>query len=142
MMTERRHWLIAALLACSMPRPSLADDPVVIIVNKENTNPIDREFVVRVYTGAIRGWPDGSPVFALDQPEESEARQVFSAMVLGRSVANMRAIWSQNIFTGRGMPPKVTGADAEMKRLVATNRNAIGYIRASQVDASIRVAVR
>ncbi len=142
MMTERRHWLIAALLACSMPRPSLADDPVVIIVNKENTNPIDREFVVRVYTGAIRGWPDGSPVFALDQPEESEARQVFSATVLGRSVANMRAIWSQNIFTGRGMPPKVTGADAEMKRLVATNRNAIGYIRASQVDASIRVAVR
>lgn len=120
--------------------PSLADD-IVIIVNKDNLNPVDREFVIRVYTGSIRGWPDGSPVFALDQPEDSETRQQF-AVYLGKSVANLRAIWSQNIFTGRGMPPKVTTPDSEMKHLVATNRNAIGYIRASQLDASVRVIAR
>ena len=121
--------------------PCQADD-IVVIVHKENLNPVDREFVVRVYTGSIRGWPDGSPVFALDQPEDSETRQQFATSVLGKSVANLRAIWSQNIFTGRGMPPKVTSPDSEMKRLVATNRNAIGYIRASQLDASVRAIPR
>jgi hypothetical protein len=54
----------------------------------------------------------------------------------------MRAIWSQNIFTGKGMPPRVVSLDAEMKRLVATNRNAIGYIRTSQLDPTVRVIER
>lgn len=132
---------IAAACAACLAVPCLAQD-IVIIVNKDNTNPVDREFVIRVYTGAIRGWPDGSPVFALDQPEDSEARQLFATTVLGKSVANLRAIWSQNIFTGRGMPPKVTSPDSEMKHLVATNRNAIGYIKASQLDGTVKAIPR
>ncbi len=114
----------------------------MIIVNNDNTFPVDREFVVRVYTGTIKGWPDGSPVFALDQPDDSEARQLFCTTILRKSVANVRAIWSQNIFTGKAFPPRVTTADGEMKRIVANNRNAIGYIRASQVDSSVRVVAR
>ena len=42
-------------------------DQVVVIVNKDNPNHVDRAFVLRIYTGAVKGWPDGSPVFALDQ---------------------------------------------------------------------------
>jgi len=132
---------LALASAATLGAPCHADD-IVVIVNKDNLNKVDREFVIRVYTGSIRGWPDGSPVFALDQPEDSEARQLFATTILGKSVANLRAIWSQNIFTGRGMPPKVTSPDSEMKTLVATNRNAIGYIRASQLDASVRVIAR
>jgi hypothetical protein len=40
------------------------------------------------------------------------------------------------------MPPKVTAEDGEMKRIVAANRNAIGYIRASQIDKTVRVVGR
>ncbi len=129
----------SAFLACRTVR---AADEVVVILNRDNTQAIDRDFVVRVYTGTLKGWPDGSPVFALDQAEDSEARQTFCTTVLGRSVANVRAVWSQNIFTGKGFPPRVISGDAEMKRLVATNRNAIGYIRASQVDSTVRVLGR
>lgn len=120
---------------------ALAED-VVVIMNKDNPNTVDLAYVAKVYSGSLKAWPDGSPVFALDHPDDSELRATFTSVVLNRSVANMRAIWSQNIFTGKGLPPKVVSPDAEMKKLVATNRNAIGYVRASQVDSSVRVIER
>jgi ABC-type phosphate transport system substrate-binding protein len=128
-------WLVLA--ACVAAKAAAAGD-VIVIVNNDNPNPVDRAFVQRVYSGALRGWPDGNVVVALDQPEESVLRERFSVDVLGRSPAHMRALWSQNIFTGKGLPPKVAVADAEMKRYVAADRHAIGYISASQLDASVK----
>lgn len=133
--------LLLTVMSAIAPLSRAADD-IVIIVNKDNPNQIDRAFVVQVYTGAVKGWPDGSPVFALDQAEDAPARHLFCTTILGRSMANVRAIWSQNIFTGKGLPPRVAGVDAEMKQIVAANRHAIGYIRASAVDSSVRVVGR
>ncbi|MDZ7857332.1 phosphate ABC transporter substrate-binding protein [Sphaerotilus sp.] len=112
---------------------------VVVIVHKDNLNQIDAAYVAQIYTGVLKGWPDGTPVFTLDQMEDAPARKLFYTQIVGKSAAAMKAIWSQNIFAGKGLPPKIASPDAEMKRLVATNRNAIGYVLASQVDASVRV---
>jgi ABC-type phosphate transport system substrate-binding protein len=117
-------------------------DEVVVIVNKDNPNAVDVDFVRRIYTGSLRGWPDGSPVLAYDQSEDTEAREQFCAGVLRKSMANLKAIWSQNIFTGKGLPPRVASPDAEMKRAIASERNAIGYIRRSQLDDSVKVVAR
>jgi ABC-type phosphate transport system substrate-binding protein len=114
-------------------------DDVVVIVHKDNTSQIDAAYVAQIYTGTLKGWPDGTPVFALDQMEDTPARRQFYTQIVGKSAAAMKAIWSQNIFAGKGLPPKVASPDAEMKRLVATNRNAIGYVLATQADASVRV---
>jgi len=131
---------LALVLACGA---NLARaDEVVVIVNKDNTNVVDKQYVARLYTGAIKGWPDGSPAFPVDQMEGSDARVVFYATVVGKSQATMRAIWQQNIFSGNGLPPKIASPDTAMKALVATNRNAIGYILASQLDGSVRVIGR
>ena len=117
-------------------------DEIVIIVNKDNTNIVDSDFVVRVYIGRIKGWPDGTPVLVLDQPEDSSAREVFCTSVLHKSVSNVKAIWSQNIFTGKALPPRIESPDTAVKLAVAANRQAIGYIRTSQIDATVRVLGR
>jgi ABC-type phosphate transport system substrate-binding protein len=132
---------LLALLAVCLSTPVRAEQ-VVVIVHKDNPHSVDRQYVINIYTGATKGWPDGSPVFPLDQIEDSEARNLFYAQVVGRSPANMRALWTQNIFSGKGLPPKVASPDAEMRRIVATNRNAIGYIRASALDASVRAIIQ
>jgi ABC-type phosphate transport system substrate-binding protein len=119
-----------------------AADDVVVIINKDIPHIVDKDYVAGIYTGRIKGWPDGSPVFPLDQGESSPARAEFYATVVGRSQANIQALWAQNIFAGKGLPPKVATPGAEMKRLVATNRNAIGYIRASEVDDTVKVLLR
>jgi len=137
---RRASLLLGALMALCAARAHAED--VVIIVNKANLNAVDIEFVRRVYTGALKGWPDGTPVLAFDQSEDTESREQFSATVLRKSTANLKAIWSQNIFTGKAMPPRLASPDMEMKRVVAGDRHAIGYVRRSQLDDSVRVIER
>ena len=134
--------VLTPLLLLFAAQGAMAEDEVVVITNLENANVIDRAYVVKVYTGAVKGWPDGSPIFVLDYGQDSELRKIFYSRFIGKSPAAMRAIWSQNIFTGKAMPPRVTQEDSEMKRIVAGNRNAIGYIRASQIDRTIKVVDR
>jgi ABC-type phosphate transport system substrate-binding protein len=130
--------ILAILLPIAVGRAA-SEDKIVVVVHKENLNTVDLAFVAKIYSGSVRFWPDGSAVVALDQLEDSEARAVFTALVLNRTVANMRAIWAQNIFTGKGLPPKIIPSELDTKKLVANNRNAIAYVHASQVDASLRV---
>jgi ABC-type phosphate transport system substrate-binding protein len=137
--------LAALLVAASVPFSSLVAaeaDPVVVIVHKDNQQQLDVRFVAAVYTGRLKGWPDGSPVFPLDQDENSPAREIFFRQFVGKSVATMRAVWAQNIFSGKGLPPKIANPGPEMRRIVGNNRNAIGYIRLSEVDDSVRVLLR
>ena len=147
-MNNRRWWasllalLLAALALLDPLNAAAADDPVVVIIHKDNPHAIDRNYLAGIYTGRLKGWPDGSPVFSLDQSDGSSARETFYVQFVGRTVANMQAVWAQNIFSGKGLPPKIASPDSEMKRIVSTNRNAIGYIRASEVDDTVRVVLR
>lgn len=129
-------WTLLASAAFSMP--SCASD-IVIIVNKANVNAVDQTFVVKVYTGEAKNWPDGGPVFAIDQNENNPIRTDFNSRVLGKSLSNMKALWAQNIFTGKGLPPKVIDPDSEVKKAVSANKNAIGYVRATSVDDTVKI---
>ena len=133
---------MALVLVLALAGIDTRADEIVVIVNKDNTNIVETDFVVRVYIGRIKGWPDGTPVLVLDQPEDSSAREVFCQTVLRKSVPNVRAIWSQNIFTGKALPPRIESPDTAVKLAVAANRHAIGYIRMSQVDATVKVLGR
>ena len=139
-----RHLLRAFCLLCLMAAGGMAHaaDEIVVIVHKDNPHAFDRGFVQRIYTGAGKAWPDGSPVFPLDQDPGGEVREAFCQDWLGRSSAAVGAIWAQNIFTGKALPPKIVAPDEQMKRIVATNRNAIGYIRRSALDDSVRALLR
>ncbi|MFN9450316.1 MAG: hypothetical protein ACK58U_11745 [Rubrivivax sp.] len=134
---NRRACLTGLLLMPIVPVYSQSAN-VVVIVHPDNPHAVDRVFVQRLYTGVLRAWPDGSPAFALDLPEEHATREAFSQQWLSRSVANVRTLWAQNVFTGKGLPPRITSVEVEMRRLVATNRNAIGYVAVTQADASLR----
>lgn len=142
--TRKRAWVygLAALLLSGPAVPLAQVDPVVVIVNKNNTRPINRALVVKIYTGAAKTWPDGTPAVAVDQRPGSVAREDFYHRFIGKSHAAMRALWAQNIFAGKGLPPKPLPSDLDVRELVRTRPNAIGYIRASQVDDSIRVIDR
>lgn len=131
----------AMAMAAMMALPAWAGD-VVVIVNKGNSNAVDKAFVVKVYTGEAKAWADGGPVFAVDQGEGNPVRADFYGNILGKSAANMKALWAQNIFAGKALPPKVVDQDAEVKKVVGANKNAIGYISASSVDDTVKVIVK
>ncbi len=46
------------------------------------------------------------------------------------------------MFTGKALPPKVGVSEEDVKKAVAANKNAIGYIQMHNVDDSVKVVVR
>lgn len=138
----KRSGKIFGVLAGVMLSMSVWADGVVVIVNKANPDTVDKDFVVKVYTGEVRYWPGGGGVFAIDQAEDSSVRENFYVRMLERSASNMKALWAQNIFTGRGLPPKVADSDDDVKKMVSGNKRAIGYINASSVDDTVKAVVK
>lgn len=114
-------------------------DTVIVIVHKENNNIIDNKLIVGIYTGVITSWPDGTPVFALDQARNTKIKNDYYLNIIGKSKITMRAIWAQNIFSGRSLPPETAEPDEEMKRTVSANKHAIGYIWSSSIDESVKL---
>ena len=66
-------------------------------------------------------------------------REKFYSQFTGKSPAQVKAHWTKIIFTGRGQPPRQVTGGAEVRRTVAENPAAIGYIDAKLVDSSVRV---
>lgn len=132
---------IILLLAIFMALPAVAAADVAIIVHKDNNNPVNEQFAQKAFLGSVGRWPTRGGVTVVDLPAEHKATRELYAKLLHKSVTEVRDIWGQNYFTGRsGMPKEVT-SDAEAKKFVAGNKNAIGYIDAAAVDSSVKVVL-
>ncbi len=125
-----------AILSVTM---SVQATDIAVIVNKENAGPVDVKLITEIYTGQTKLWRSGEAVLAFDLPEDAPVRAAFSTAVLGRSVSNMKALAAQNLFSGKAVPPKQVPSDEEVKKAVSGHKNAIGYIKASSVDESVKV---
>jgi ABC-type phosphate transport system substrate-binding protein len=128
------------ILSASLLSSATAFAETAVIVSASNANSaIDKATIAKIFLGKSKSFPDGSQAIPIDQNEGSAARQSFNSTVLGKSASQLKSYWSRLIFTGKGTPPKQSGNDTEVKGLVATNPNLIGYIDASAVDSSVKV---
>jgi len=130
-----------ALLLCALPSLAFADG-VVVIVNKANANTVDQALVSKIYKGDIKTWPAGGAIAAYDLPEDNLLREDFDSGIVGKSETSLKALWSQNVFSGKAAPPHVAGSDDEVKKAVAANKNAIGYIQSRSLDDSVKAVIR
>lgn len=107
-------------------------EDIVVIANPAAA-PISKEQIADVYLARSSAW---TPI---DQSAVSSIYSEFYRKATGRDAAQVKAIWSRILFTGRGVPPKQLLDSAAVKKAVAANPKAIGYIEKSAVDASIKV---
>jgi ABC-type phosphate transport system substrate-binding protein len=122
----------ALLLAAALPLSAMAE--TVVIVNK--ANPATRMFSEQ----ASQFFLGKSTMFTpVDQPESSPIRADFYHKVADKDPAQVKAIWSKLVFTGKATPPKEYANSAEVKKAVAADPKAIGYIDKSAVDDSVKV---
>jgi len=77
----------------------------------------------------------------IDQAEGTAAREEFYLSFTGKSPAQLKAHWAKIIFTGRGQPPVEVANGAELKKHLAENPNALGYIERAMVDDSVKVVL-
>lgn len=133
--------LLLAALVAGVPGIAFCGD-FVVIVNKASTVTVDKATVAKIYQGELKSWPDGTPTAAIDLPEDNPTRAAFCTEVVGKSVANLKALWAQMIFSGKALPPKVAAGDDDVKKAVSGVKGGVGYIKASAVDDSVKVAFK
>lgn len=130
-----------AVVGCSITlacHNTMAD--VVVVVSATSTvTALSQPQIAAIFLGNNARLPNGEQAEPLDQAEGSGTRDEFYVKFTGKSAAQMKAHWSKIIFTGRGQPPKELPLSADVKKQLAANPNAIGYIEKTVVDATVRV---
>lgn len=115
-----------------------AQAQVVVIVNpKSALGSLSNEQLAAFYLGKSSSLPGGVSV-ALDLPESSATREQFYAKVAGKNPSQVKAIWARLAFSGKATPPKELASSADVKKLVAAQADAIGYIEKAAADASVK----
>jgi ABC-type phosphate transport system substrate-binding protein len=124
-----------ALAAVTMASFALsASAETVVIVSQKN--PATRMFSEQ----ASQFFLGKSTLFTpIDQAEGSAIRADFYRKVADKDAAQVKALWSKLVFTGKGTPPKEHAGNAEVKKAVAADPKAIGYIDKSAVDDTVKV---
>ncbi len=126
-------------ITLSLGTAATAGDVVVVVSSKSPVTSLSANQVADIFLGKVSRFPDGNNAVAIDQAEDSPARDVFYAQYTGKSAAQVKSHWSKIIFTGRGQPPREVPNSIEVKKRIAENPNAIGYIDQNLVDGSVRV---
>lgn len=122
--------LLAAGVAAALP----AAAETVVIVNLKN--PATRMFSEQ----AAQFFLGKSTMFTpIDQPESAPIRADFYQKVADKDPSQVKAIWSKLVFTGKSTPPKEYSSNVEVKKAVAADPKAIGYIDKSAVDDTVKV---
>jgi ABC-type phosphate transport system substrate-binding protein len=75
----------------------------------------------------------------IDQADGSAVRNEFYKKVADKEASQAKALWSKLVFTGKATLPKEMAGSAEVKKAVAADPKAIGYIEKSAVDATVKV---
>jgi len=139
---RRAGALLCTAIALLIPRPAVPEErALVIVVHPERAAALDIEDVARIYLRKRRFWGDGTPIVALNREPGTVARVAFSHGVLHADPPRLQAYWDQQYFAGI-FPPSVLSSGAAVKRYVAADRAAIGYIEWSEVDDSVRVVLK
>ena len=95
--------------------------------------------LVDIFLGKESRFPNGQPAIPIDQADGSAVRDQFYAHYAGRSPAELKAYWSKLIFTGKSQPPREAGSLEKLRHALYMNPYAIGYMRRSEIDGSLRI---
>ena len=119
-----------AMLACGM---NVAYADVVVVVSaKSSTTTMTADEISQIYLGKSKAM---KPVETSGSPIRSQ----FYSKVAGKDEAQVKAIWSKLVFTGKATAPKELPTSAEVVKAVAADPNAIGYIDKAAVDSTVKV---
>lgn len=107
---------------------------VVIVVNAKNPAPnMSSEQASQYFLGK------STTLTPIDQTEGSAIRTEFYKKLADKEGSQVKAIWSKLVFTGKGTLPKEFPSNEAVKKAIAADVNAIGYIEKSSLDSTVKV---
>ena len=132
MKTMIKTVLAAAVFAAALP--ALAE-VVAVVGAKSPAATMSNDQVAQFFLGK------STAMTPVDQPESAPIRAEFYKKVTDKEASQAKALWSKLVFTGKATLPKEVAGSAEVKKAVAADPKAIGYIEKSAVDATVKVVL-
>jgi hypothetical protein len=127
-----------AVALCPALSVTAHSDVVAVVSVKSTITMLAKSQATDIFLGRATHFPSGATATPIDQ-EGSLIREEFYMMLADRSPAQINAYWSRIVFTGRGRPPQQVLNDMAVKKILAADPTAIGYIDTRDVDDSVRV---
>lgn len=124
--------LIAAL-ALVATCASAAD--LVVIANPAAATPLTKDQVADLFLGKSQ------TLAPVDQSESSAIYADFYRKATGRDVAQVKATWARLVFSGKAQAPRQLPDSAAVKKAVAADPKAVGYIEKSALDSSVKTVL-
>ncbi len=110
-----------------------AAEPEVVVIGNPTAQNLTKDQVADLFLGKNQGMK------LLDLPSSAPEKAVFYQKVSGHDLSQVKATWARLIFTGKAQAPKEVANAAAVKKAVAADPKAIGYIQKSEVDSSVKV---
>lgn len=133
--------LLAIAFALALLAPSRIagyEGRVAVIIHPERHAELSVEEVTQIYLRRKRFWDDGAIIVPLNLPLQAPLRMRFSQLVLRQTETRLADYWNRQYFYGI-LPPATLASTEAVRRYVASDPNAIGYVPVSEVDGSVRV---
>lgn len=131
----------ALLLACLADGSACAADLVVIVSARNPVTALRADQVAAIFLGQSVRFPDGTEAVPYDLRLGTPIRDEFYARVTTKTPALLKAHWSKMVFTGRGQPPAELPDSAAVRRKVADDPEAIGYVERGALDGSVHAVL-
>jgi len=122
--------ILLALLCLAARAVSAAD---LVVIGNPAAAALTKEQVSDIFLGKSQA------MTPLDQADSAPIRADFYKRATGRDLSQVKAAWSRLVFSGKAQPPKEVADSAAVKKSVAADPKAIGYIEKSAVDGSVKV---
>jgi ABC-type phosphate transport system substrate-binding protein len=133
MEANMKKTLMQGLFACGLLLGASAVQAQLAVVMGPNGAPISKDILANLYLGRSFEFK------AIDLPEGSPMRDHFYKKLTDRDPAQVKAVWARVVFTGKGQAPLMLPDAESIKKAVATDPKAIGYIDTSAVDSTVKV---
>jgi ABC-type phosphate transport system substrate-binding protein len=132
---------ITPCVAAPPPPGGAAEQALAIIVNQ--SNPVENfslDELRKIFLGERSHWPNGRRITLVMLDTTQPERKVVLRDIYGMSEKDFNNHFIQGVFTGAVfVSPKTLANPADVRKFVFNVPGAIGYVRASDVDSSVKV---
>ena len=141
--------LIGILTLCTASAiPDIGDavpmeaSPVIIVNPTTHSKALLSQTMLSAIFGMrLRKWEDGSPIKVFVLPDNDLLHIEFSKYILHVFPYQLRAAWDRLVFSGTGEEPIKVNSEQQMRILVGSTPGAIGYLRGSMLDETVKAVV-
>lgn len=131
---------------------ALADGKVALTAQAEATpdfqvivnpgNPIvevERDMLRLAYLKKSTEWARGGTIRPIDLARRYPVRDRFTREVVRKTPSQLKSYWSQQIFSGKGVPPPEADSPSAVISYVLAHEGAVGYLPANIETRGVKV---